>query len=134
MDLRCCALLRREAVASVGGAGRGFFLYSEETDLFKRLATAGWGSGFEPGDGAPRWLPVRRPRTPPSTFGQSVASAMRASTTADWSPRWRRRRRPRRARARGRLGFVARLELEETLSPLARRSALSDRRGHDMMP
>ena len=42
-------LLRREAVASVGGLDEGFFLYSEEIDLFKRLAAAGWGAGFEPG-------------------------------------------------------------------------------------
>jgi GT2 family glycosyltransferase len=44
----CCVLLRREAVASVGGLDEGFFLYSEETDLFKRLAAAGWRAGFEP--------------------------------------------------------------------------------------
>lgn len=44
----CCVLLRREAVAAVGGLDEGFFLYSEETDLFKRLAVAGWRAGFEP--------------------------------------------------------------------------------------
>ena len=44
----CCMLLRRDAVAEVGGLDEGFFLYSEETDLFKRLATAGWRAGFEP--------------------------------------------------------------------------------------
>jgi GT2 family glycosyltransferase len=44
----CCALFRREAVASVGGLDEGFFLYAEETDLFKRLAAAGWRAGFEP--------------------------------------------------------------------------------------
>jgi GT2 family glycosyltransferase len=44
----CCVLLRREAVASVGGLDEGFFLYSEEIDLFKRLAVAGWRAGFEP--------------------------------------------------------------------------------------
>ena len=44
----CCMLLRREAIDSVGGLDEGFFLYSEETDLFKRLATAGWHAGFEP--------------------------------------------------------------------------------------
>lgn len=44
----CCVLLRREAVASVGGLDEGFFLYTEETDLFKRLATAGWRVAFEP--------------------------------------------------------------------------------------
>jgi N-acetylglucosaminyl-diphospho-decaprenol L-rhamnosyltransferase len=43
----CCMLLRREAIASVGGLDEGFFLYSEEVDLFKRLATAGWRAGFE---------------------------------------------------------------------------------------
>ena len=31
-----------------GWARRRFFLYSEETDLFKRLAAAGWRAGFEP--------------------------------------------------------------------------------------
>jgi N-acetylglucosaminyl-diphospho-decaprenol L-rhamnosyltransferase len=44
-----CMLLRREAIASVGGLDEGFFLYSEEIDLFKRLAAAGWRAGFEPG-------------------------------------------------------------------------------------
>lgn len=44
----CCMLLRREAIDSVGGLDEGFFLYSEETDLFKRLAAAGWQAGFEP--------------------------------------------------------------------------------------
>ena len=44
----CCVLLRREAVASVGGLDEGFFLYLEETDLCKRLATAGWRTGFDP--------------------------------------------------------------------------------------
>ena len=44
----CCVLLRREAVASAGGLDEGFFLYCEETDLFKRLAVAGWRAGFEP--------------------------------------------------------------------------------------
>ncbi len=44
----CCVLLRRDAVIAVGGLDEGFFLYSEETDLFKRLASAGWRAGFEP--------------------------------------------------------------------------------------
>lgn len=44
----CCVLLRREAVASVGRFDEGFFLYAEETDLFRRLANAGWRTGFEP--------------------------------------------------------------------------------------
>jgi GT2 family glycosyltransferase len=45
----CCVLLRREAVESVGGLDEGFFLYAEETDLFRRLGAAGWRVGFEPG-------------------------------------------------------------------------------------
>jgi GT2 family glycosyltransferase len=44
----CCVLLRRDAVASVGGLDDGFFLYAEETDLFKRLAAAGWRAGYDP--------------------------------------------------------------------------------------
>lgn len=44
----CCLLLRRTALESVGGLDEGFFLYAEETDLFRRLAAAGWRAGFEP--------------------------------------------------------------------------------------
>jgi len=44
----CCVLLRREAITSVGGLDERFFLYAEETDLFRRLADAGWRAGFEP--------------------------------------------------------------------------------------
>jgi hypothetical protein len=44
----CCVLLRREAVLAVGGLDEGFFLYSEEIDLFRRLAHRGWRVGFEP--------------------------------------------------------------------------------------
>ena len=43
-----CVLLRREAVEAVGGLDEGFFLYAEETDLFRRLAEADWRAGFEP--------------------------------------------------------------------------------------
>lgn len=44
----CCVLLRREAVDAVGGLDEGFFLFAEETDLFRRLTAAGWRAGFEP--------------------------------------------------------------------------------------
>lgn len=44
----CCVLLRRDAVVAVGGLDEGFFLYAEETDLFKRLAAIGWGAAYEP--------------------------------------------------------------------------------------
>ena len=44
----CCVLLRRDAITSVGGLDERFFLYAEETDLFRRLADSGWRAGFEP--------------------------------------------------------------------------------------
>jgi N-acetylglucosaminyl-diphospho-decaprenol L-rhamnosyltransferase len=44
----CCLLMRRDALEDVGGLDEGFFLYSEETDLFRRLAAAGWRAGYEP--------------------------------------------------------------------------------------
>jgi len=38
----CCMLVRREAVAVVGGFDERYFLYFEETDLCARLGAAGW--------------------------------------------------------------------------------------------
>lgn len=43
-----CVLLRRTALEDVEGLDEGFFLYSEETDLFRRLRRRGWRVGFEP--------------------------------------------------------------------------------------
>jgi GT2 family glycosyltransferase len=43
-----CVLLRRTALDQVGGLDEGFFLYSEETDLFRRLRRRGWRARFEP--------------------------------------------------------------------------------------
>jgi GT2 family glycosyltransferase len=43
-----CLLLRRSAVEAVGGLDEGFFLYSEETDLFARLRAEGWQVRYEP--------------------------------------------------------------------------------------
>lgn len=42
-------LLRREACRQVGGFDEGFFMYSEEVDLCKRLKDAGWGIANDPG-------------------------------------------------------------------------------------
>ena len=41
-------LVRREAVEQVGGFDEGFFMFSEETDLCRRLWDAGWEVWFEP--------------------------------------------------------------------------------------
>ncbi len=43
-----CVLIRRAALDDVGGLDDGFFLYSEETDLFRRLRDRGWRARFEP--------------------------------------------------------------------------------------
>ena len=43
-----CILMRRSALDDVGGLDEGFFLYSEETDLFRRLRGRGWRARFEP--------------------------------------------------------------------------------------
>jgi GT2 family glycosyltransferase len=58
----CCVLLRRGAVEQVGGLDEGFFLFAEETDLFRRLTSAGWRVGYEPravarheGNGSGSW-------------------------------------------------------------------------------
>jgi len=41
-------LLRREAYAQVGGFDEGFFMYSEELDLCRRMKAAGWGVAHFP--------------------------------------------------------------------------------------
>jgi N-acetylglucosaminyl-diphospho-decaprenol L-rhamnosyltransferase len=43
-----CVLLRRAALEGVGWMDEGFFLYSEETDLFRRLRGRGWQVRYEP--------------------------------------------------------------------------------------
>jgi GT2 family glycosyltransferase len=41
-------LLRTPALAAVGGFDEGFFMYSEEVDLCRRLRSLGWEVHFEP--------------------------------------------------------------------------------------
>jgi GT2 family glycosyltransferase len=41
-------MLRREALDEVGPFDEGFFIYSEETDLSRRLRTAGWRTQYFP--------------------------------------------------------------------------------------
>ena len=41
--------VRREAFEAVGGFDERFFLFSEETDLCKRIQDRGWGAHVEPG-------------------------------------------------------------------------------------
>lgn len=44
-----CILVRRSALEELGGWDEGFFLYSEDTDLCRRLRNAGYDVRFEPG-------------------------------------------------------------------------------------
>jgi GT2 family glycosyltransferase len=46
--MACALLVRRSALDSVGLFDEGFFLYSEETDLERRLADAGYGVVWTP--------------------------------------------------------------------------------------
>lgn len=41
-------LLRTEALAAAGGFDEGYFMYSEELDLFRRIHAAGWAVHFTP--------------------------------------------------------------------------------------
>ncbi|HZT53907.1 MAG TPA: glycosyltransferase family 2 protein, partial [Gaiellaceae bacterium] len=41
-------LVRREALGEVGAFDEGFFIYSEETDLCRRLHAAGWRTQYFP--------------------------------------------------------------------------------------
>ena len=43
-----CVLVRRRALEQAGGFDENFFMYSEETDLEKRIRRAGWGVRFVP--------------------------------------------------------------------------------------
>jgi len=43
-----CILLRRSALEAIGGLDEGFFLYSEDVDLCKRLWDAGYEVRYEP--------------------------------------------------------------------------------------
>jgi len=65
-------LLRRDAVAAVGGFDERFFMYSEEADLCRRIRAAGWEV---------RHLPVMRilhhgGAPSPALMAQTVASRM----------------------------------------------------------
>lgn len=46
--MACALLLRRNALDEVGLFDEGFFMYSEETDLERRLADAGWEAAWTP--------------------------------------------------------------------------------------
>jgi GT2 family glycosyltransferase len=44
-----CLLVRREAIAKVGGMDEAFFMFNEDVDWCHRFRDAGWANGFVPG-------------------------------------------------------------------------------------
>jgi N-acetylglucosaminyl-diphospho-decaprenol L-rhamnosyltransferase len=83
-----CLLLRRETLEAIGGLDERFFLYSEDTDLFRRMRAAGRHARYEPaatarhqgGASAPRhtteWVAARsRVRYARKHYGRAVAAA-----------------------------------------------------------
>ena len=78
-----CLLLRRAALEAAGGLDEGFFLYSEETDLCRRMRHAGLGRRLRSA-APPRatWAAPRRRATRRSGSGRRAASATPASTAA----------------------------------------------------
>jgi GT2 family glycosyltransferase len=58
-----CMLLRRSALEELGGLDEGFFMYSEDVDLCKRLRLAGYEVLFEPAALAEHEGGASEPRT-----------------------------------------------------------------------
>jgi N-acetylglucosaminyl-diphospho-decaprenol L-rhamnosyltransferase len=96
-----CLLVRRAALAEIGGMDEGFFLYCEDTDLSRRMLDAGYSTRFEPsaearheeGSSAPRSALLaiharsrvryaRRHFTPVAAALDTVAVALHAATHA----------------------------------------------------
>ena len=101
-----CILLRREALAALGGLDEGFFMYCEDIDLCRRLWDAGWEVRYEPsalarhegGASAPRasLLPVlaasrvryaRKHYSVPHALAERTGVALGALTHLVVSPR-----------------------------------------------
>jgi GT2 family glycosyltransferase len=71
-------LLRREALDDAGGGfDEAFFLYSEEVDLLRRIAEAGWETWFDSGAGATHLWGGSTRRDPGPTFREQLRSHVR---------------------------------------------------------
>ena len=140
-----CVLVRREALVELDGLDEGFFMYSEDIDLCRRLWSAGYELVFEPaavvehvgGASAPRAASF--PRSPRAAFGTrgSTTDGSSRSSSASESPS---RPQPMRSSAaadvprgqgtRGRSSpWRAASQLAIRLGPSRRSSRSDDRRG-----
>ncbi len=69
-----CLLVRREAVAEVGGMDEGFFLFHEDVDWCLRMRRAGWIVAYEPAAVATHRMGVSRGAVPPAvTWARHLA-------------------------------------------------------------
>lgn len=60
----CCLLVRREALAELGGLDPDFFLYYEDVDLCRRARQRGWSVWFDPSAGIVHHRPLHSRRVP----------------------------------------------------------------------
>jgi GT2 family glycosyltransferase len=72
-----CVLLRGEALARLGGFDESFFLYSEETDLLRRLADLGLETWFDPAAQVTHLWGATTARDPGPAYREQLRSHVR---------------------------------------------------------
>jgi N-acetylglucosaminyl-diphospho-decaprenol L-rhamnosyltransferase len=72
-----CVLIRGESMAQVGGFDESFFLYSEETDLLRRLADLGLETWFDPAAEVTHLWGATTARDPGPAYREQLRSHIR---------------------------------------------------------